>query len=352
MNTIIDKLIIFFFCTSLYIQNEYSVYIIVPVTIAIIFSSIFTIFEKQIVRVITYIAYLILCMLYNDFIYFLPLICYDIFETKYYYLPLLAAIPITSHFTKIPSSLQIFIPIFIAITCLMKYRDTLEENAKKEYITFRDSSKELSMNLEQKNKDLMEKQDYEINIATLNERNRIAREIHDNVGHLLSSSILQIGALISICKDQIIVNNLNTLKQTLSEGMDSIRSSIHNIHDEYVNLNKDISEIINKFTFCDISFNYDIKNSPDKSYKICFISIIKEALSNVIKHSNATKVEITLREHPALYQLIVKDNGSKTNKESTDGIGVKNMVHRVNSLNGIININTENGYCIFISLPK
>jgi signal transduction histidine kinase len=207
------------------------------------------------------------------------------------------------------------------------------------------------MNLEQKNKDLMEKQDYEINIATLNERNRIAREIHDNVGHLLSSSILQIGALMSICKDQVIANNLNTLKQTLSEGMDSIRSSIHNIHDEYVDLNKDINEIINKFTFCDISFNYDIKNSPDKKYKICFISIIKEALSNVIKHSNASKVEITLREHPALYQLIIKDNGT-TKKENSDGIGIKNMIYRINSLNGVININTDNGYCIFISLPK
>jgi signal transduction histidine kinase len=41
----------------------------------------------------------------------------------------------------------------------------------------------------------MEKQDYEIYLATLRERNRIAREIHDNVGHMLSRSILQIGAL-------------------------------------------------------------------------------------------------------------------------------------------------------------
>ena len=39
--------------------------------------------------------------------------------------------------------------------------------------------------MEQKNKELLEKQDYEIQVATLNERNRIAREIHDSVGHLL-----------------------------------------------------------------------------------------------------------------------------------------------------------------------
>lgn len=51
----------------------------------------------------------------------------------------------------------------------------------------RDTTKEIAMQLKQQNRDLMEKQDYEINIATLNERNRIAREIHDNVGHLLSA---------------------------------------------------------------------------------------------------------------------------------------------------------------------
>lgn len=352
MNAIIDKVIIFLFCSILYIQNDYSLYIIIPFLLAIIFSSIFTIINNNVIKIIIFITYTILCIFNKDFIYFIPLLSYDIFNTKNYYLVLLSIIPFGANFTNISFNIQLFIPIYIVIACLMRYRDTLEEKSRKEYINFRDSSKELSLKLEQKNKDLMEKQDYEINIATLNERNRIAREIHDNVGHLLSSSILQLGALMSVCKDQVLVSNLNILKQTLSEGMDSIRNSIHNIHDEYIDLNNDINTIINKFTFCDISLNYDIKNNLDKKYKICFISIIKEALSNVIKHSNATKVEITLREHPALYQLIIKDNGSKTNNETSDGIGIKNMMHRISTLNGVININTDNGYTIFISLPK
>ncbi len=53
-----------------------------------------------------------------------------------------------------------------------------------------DSSEERTLLLSQKNKALQEKQDYEIYNATLKERNRIAREIHDNVGHVLSRSIL------------------------------------------------------------------------------------------------------------------------------------------------------------------
>jgi signal transduction histidine kinase len=352
MNTLIDKLIIFFFCSTLYIQSSFSIYIIVPIIITIIFSSLASIFEKDIVKTLIFVTYIILSIFYKNFIYFLPLICYDIFTTKSKYILLFAILPFGINFAKLTLTLQVLIPPFIGIVCLMKYRSILAQKSKLEYIYLRDSSKEFLINLEDKNKELMEKQDYEINIATLNERNRIAREIHDNLGHSLSSSILQIGALMSVCKDTPITSNLSTLKNTLSDGMDNIRNSIHNMHDEYVDLHSEINTIINNFSFCNIAFNYNIESNPDKKYKICFISIIKESLSNIIKHSNATIVDISIREHPALYQLIIKDNGTRINTSNNEGIGLKNMLYRINSLNGIININTDNGYCIFISIPK
>ena len=56
---------------------------------------------------------------------------------------------------------------------------------EQEYRKTRDDSKERNLLLHEKNRSLIEKQDYEIYTATLQERNRIAREIHDNVGHLL-----------------------------------------------------------------------------------------------------------------------------------------------------------------------
>lgn len=352
MNIIIDKLIIFFFCSTLYLQSNTSIFVVVPIIVTIIFSSLSSIFEKNIIKILLFLIYNIICIYNNEFIYFLPLICYDMFTTKFKYILLIAIIPFVINFTQLPLTLQILITPFIGIVCLMKYRSALTHKSKKEYILLRDSSKEFLIGLEKKNKDLMEKQDYEINIATLNERNRIAREIHDNLGHSLSSSILQIGAIMSICKDEAIKKHLNILKTTLSSGMDNIRTSIHNMHDEYVDLENEINNITKNFTFCDISVNYDVKSNPDKKYKICFISIIKESLSNVIKHSDATKVNISIREHPALYQLIIKDNGTSKNIINTDGIGLKNMIYRINSLDGIININNENGYCIFISIPK
>jgi signal transduction histidine kinase len=85
--------------------------------------------------------------------------------------------------------------------------------------------------------------------------------------------------------------------------------------------------------------------------KYTMLYIIKEALSNVIKHSDASSVKISLKEHPALYQLIVKDNGSEK-EMMEDGIGIKNMRQRVESLGGIANIGYSGGFTVFISIPK
>jgi signal transduction histidine kinase len=62
-------------------------------------------------------------------------------------------------------------------------------------------------------------------------------------------------------------------------------------------------------------------------------------------------VKLTLREHPALYQLIVKDNGHKKETEG-DGIGLKNITQRVESLGGIVNISYDSGFTVFVSIPK
>ena len=86
--------------------------------------------------------------------------------------------------------------------------------------------KELTTQLVEKNKAMQRNQDYEIYLATLKERNRIAREIHDNVGHMLTRSILQLGALSVINKDETVGEAINDLSGTLNTAMTSIRSSV------------------------------------------------------------------------------------------------------------------------------
>lgn len=233
---------------------------------------------------------------------------------------------------------------------------------ERELRLLRDSSTEYQLLLQQKNKNLIEKQDHEIHIATLKERNRIAREIHDNVGHMLSRSILQSGALAAINQQENMRKPLMDLTATLSLAMDSVRESVHGLRDDSIDLESAISELAAGIRGYQASLTYDMGRFVPAPVKYCFISIVKEALSNTARHSNATEVSIVLREHPSLYQLTVKDNGTDAAKKNgagltianleNPGMGIANMRERVKNLNGIFSISTEGGFQIFVSIPR
>ena len=217
----------------------------------------------------------------------------------------------------------------------------------------RDETAGMADILEKKNKDLLEKQDYEVNLATLNERNRIAREIHDNVGHMLSRSILQVGALIAITKDVTTKETLGNIKNSLTEGMDSIRNSIHNIHEDSIDLKTKLNALIHEFNFCSIYFDYNITNDFTTKAKYSILYIVKEALNNVMKHYNATRVTVSIMEHQNLYQIVIADNGTiPTSNTSTSSMGINSMHERIESINGTMHIDKGKGYQIYISIPK
>ena len=217
-----------------------------------------------------------------------------------------------------------------------------------------DSGEEKALLLSEKNKALAEKQNSEIYAATLRERNRIAREIHDNVGHVLSRTILLTGAVKAVNKDQNLAPMLDGLDDSLNSAMDSIRSSVHDLHDEAINLQEELKRIIRDFKYCKVELEYDASDKMDSSTKHCYVCVVKEALSNIMKYSGATYVKITVREHPALYQLCVEDNGrgGTGNMDKNTGIGLKNMQDRVQALNGTLRIEGEKGFRIFAMIPK
>ncbi|NLC18868.1 MAG: two-component sensor histidine kinase, partial [Clostridiales bacterium] len=204
----------------------------------------------------------------------------------------------------------------------------------------------------------------EINLATLNERNRISKELHDHIGHLLSRALLQVGALLTLTNDDTLKLGLTELKESLSGGMDQIRSSIHNMYDDSIDLYQELNKLVRDFSFCSLEYSYCLVNQPSLQLKLSFIFIIKEALANIIRHSNASKASLILREHPAMYQLIIQDNGTisddkyaslKRQVESasfSEGMGLHNIAERVSSFGGILNISLDNGFRIFISVPK
>ncbi len=355
MRLLVDKAIIFIVSLAFYALDTESFYMIVPILIVMALSAVLSYIENSKITLAIYVVYLLLCFNRIEFIPFIPLLCYDsafIDRKNSNILWLFSFLPVVIHNDALPSDTKIFTAAFILVAALLKSRTLMLEKADESYYNLRDTTREISLKLENQNKELMEKQDYEVHLATISERNRIARDIHDNVGHLLSRSILQVGALLAVNKDKSTIENLTLVKDTLSEAMDSIRSSVHDLHEDAVDLQNEIQKLVDSFTFCLINFYYDVNENVDKNIKYCFIAVVKEALSNVMKHSNASEVSVTIAEHPAIYQLIIKDNGTKGSYDRNKGIGIQNITDRVTALDGNIHISTENGFRIFISIPK
>lgn len=347
-----DKLIIFTGCLIIYLfRTDPDVSVAVVLT-GIIFSGFLSYFDDGRLRSVLTAGFSVISCFVPQLVFFLPLIAYDMLYYRYQYINLIGLVPLV-YFTGIfPVQTVSAVFAMLLTGLLIKHRSESQLRLSVRNNELIDSAREMSFQLKKQNNDLMEKQDYEVRLATLNERNRIAREIHDNVGHLLSSAILQSGALITINQDQNARVRLQSLNDTLNQAMDSIRSSVHELYDESVDLNIQLKNIVDEFKFCDLSYDCDIGDNPDKKLKYAFIAIIKEALSNIIKHSEATKASIALREHPGLYQLIIRDNGTCKKYNMDEGLGLKSMVERVESLNGNINITTTDGFEIFISIPK
>lgn len=221
----------------------------------------------------------------------------------------------------------------------------------KEKIRLRDDNEEI-VRLERARRALIVRnQDAEIQMATLKERNRIAREIHDNVGHLLSRCILQLGAVRMVHKEETVAEELASVLDGLNESMTSIRKSVHDLHNEAVDLKQSIEKLIESNSEFTTDFEYDAENDFPMKIKYCIISVITEGFQNAVKHSNGDSISILVREHPGMYQVVFQDNGTGAVIKE-DGIGLHNIENRVRELGGMVSFSVEKGFRIFISIPK
>ena len=367
MQKLIDKLVLFGLCLLALSFSEIGWFSVVTMLGALVVTSLCSYFDNTL-PIYLCAGYAVLCLLIPDFIVFLPLIVYDCSGLPKWPLRFCWVIALPAcFFIRIPQ-LPIAVVLASGAAFLLQHRTAAQIKATDDVFTQMDNAKEQTEHLERINRDLMEKQDYEVRLATLAERNRIAREIHDNVGHLLTRSILQIGAL-QVRQDSTrdpgatplvdpayetaggLAYELNMLKSSLSDAMDSIRSSVHDLHDESVDLKSRLEAMVDGFEFCPVKLRFDSGELP-AAVKYCFIAIVREALSNIARHSGATEAAVYVTEHPAFCQLLISDNGTLNTDTGSDGIGLQNMADRVETLGGIFRIEKRKGFRIFITIPK
>lgn len=347
----LNKSVLIVIALLLNIIDTQDVPYVLPLLGAIIASSLIEIVDKK-HHLSIFLIFLLssLCIPYM-YCYF-PLLLYDAFQQNkavWRITPFLI-MSIVCTYANIMNLVCLLLCLYIGIIVKEKHIHSMDllDTYKKQ----RDTTKELTILMQEKNQDLLLQQDYEVRLATLNERNRIAREIHDNVGHLLSSSLLQIGAIRTINKDEHLQQPLSNLKSTMDDAMSSVRKSVHDLHEDALNLEVEVRKIINEFNFAPVHFTYDIDSILPKDLIYHILAIVKECLHNVMKHSNGDQVSISMHEHPHFYQFIIHDNGTVDKNAKSDGIGLYNIEQRIHQYHGYLNINKEHGFRVFITLPK
>lgn len=352
MNRLLDKAVLLLLCAVLYLQNAKDDYAVAWILIVIIIGASMSLFVRNWQRQTLFIVYLAVCTLAPHAVLLLPMVCYDLFAVEKKCLIGFSVLPLAHAWPYIGMGMTAWVLLLGLLSYLTQRRTSTFESTAEKALSMQDDARENALRFKHKNRELMEKQEYEIRLATLTERNRISRDIHDTVGHLLSSAILQIGALMTVTQELPLQKSLETLKDTLSSGMDSIRSDLHNLHDQSLDLKIEAEKLARSFAFCPVELEYDWVNNPPSQVQYTLLFVLKEALANVMKHSNATGVHVLLREHPGFYQLIVQDNGHGCPNVRYTGLGLQNIAERVESLNGRVRFGGNGGFTVFISLPK
>ena len=226
----------------------------------------------------------------------------------------------------------------------------------------RDELQERALALEARNRDLADRQDYEIELATLAERARIAREIHDNVGHQLTRASLQAEALRVVHADEPgVAADFADVKRTVDEALQLVRASVHALNDNAVDLSVQLERIV-EGTRSDggpqIELEVLAEHAP-ANVANCFAAVLREALSNAMRHAHAKTITVRCMEHPSFYQLIVTDDGADATPASSsnvaEGMGLASMRERVEALGGTFTAGPRagtGGWRVFATVPK
>ena len=296
MRKITDEGFLFLYGAGLLVTAETGIPAVITILFACIYTCVNLVGEEKYLHYIMTIAFVAAGIVFKEMWMFLPVVLYNMLC---FYSPVYIGVGGIIVACEAPAfreyyglEKEMLIVAGLAAAVLLYGRTRRLNELEQKYKRARDDSRELTLMLEKKNQDLLEKQDTEVYLATLKERNRIAREIHDNVGHMLSRSILMVGALKTVNQAENLKVPMEQLDQTLNEAMTNVRQSVHDLHDESVNLKEVMESLAEEFRFCPVQLTYDMGYDIPKEIKYSFIAITKEALNNVMRHSNANEVKI------------------------------------------------------------
>lgn len=189
------------------------------------------------------------------------------------------------------------------------------------------------------------------------ERGRIAADIHDHVGHTLTTAIINLESIIPLLpKDSPLVEKIDLSKEQVRFGLNQIRTLVSNVDLNLdLSLESQIQQMINDFqSKTGISIQLDIDGQFEllPIYKRVITNAIKEFFTNSIKHGNATEIHILISKVKNDLDITLSNNGKKSD-EVNYGFGLSNMNKNISSLGGYMKVLSSNdiGFSIYFKIP-
>lgn len=196
------------------------------------------------------------------------------------------------------------------------------------------------------------------------ERKRIAQDIHDGLGSVLSAAKLKMEEVKEIRPELAVNDKFLSGVSLIDEASSELRNISHNIMPAtlsklgLVPALKNLSEKISSHKGLQVQFiAHEFERRTDEQTEISIYRIVMELLNNVVKHAGATKAIVQLVQYPDNINITVEDNGkgfeaSKVSEDKT-GIGLGSVLARVEYLKGKMEIDSKNskGTTVIIDIP-
>lgn len=200
------------------------------------------------------------------------------------------------------------------------------------------------------------------NQATLEERNRIAREIHDSLGHSLTALNLQLETALKLSKSDLprAMSFLTQAKELGSKALQDVRHSVSTMRSHPLqgqSLEQAISLLAEDFQHTNgilLRYRIALDYPLPLEVSMAIYRIIQESLTNVSKYAQASAVKLELTTDQEFLKLVIQDNGKGFNvQQNTTGFGLQSMRDRTLALGGEFKINTapDAGCQVTVEMP-
>lgn len=189
------------------------------------------------------------------------------------------------------------------------------------------------------------------------ERNRLAKEIHDGVGGKLAGIKLQLSVINNDLKNEKVIKIIDSIANVFKE----LRAISHNLSQNHINdqplefLLVELFETYQNRKEFQIELNIfpeDALKKTTPEIKHNIYRIMQELMANASKHSKASHVSVAIIKHDHFINLMVEDNGIGFPENRNSGIGLKNIEERLQSIKGNIIIeSSKKGSSFTINIP-